>query len=250
MIVILILAVIVVVVDGLVPSSSSSSSSLSSSSLSMKPKRYVDTFNEKLLTVVKTSLVSSLLLPTASTARMESILGNYKDVQNGYEVDILPGWTSIKKSTPTPSLEKFQEEEVLFTSTNFVEGSSLSITRTNAARLLKDFDIEWWFSPLTTMKDVGSADLIAKLLILQRQGEFEKKQTTSEILNAKITDTNELTFDFDTPLASSVLRRTIVKSYLRNNILVTVWLSALVSVFDEGGYGSSLNEIRSSFKLL
>ena len=85
---------------------------------------------------------------------------------------------------------------MLFTSTNFVEGSSLSITRTNAARLLKDFDIEWWFDSLKEMKDVGTAELIAKLLILQRQGEFEKKQTASEILSAKITDTNELQFEF------------------------------------------------------
>jgi len=129
-------------------------------------------------------------------------------------------------------------------------GSSLSITRTNAARLLKDFDIDWWFSPLNTMKDVGTPELIAKLLILQRQGEFEKKQTTSEIINAKINDDNELTFEFDTPLASSVLRRTIVKSYFKKNILVTIWLSALVSVFDDDGYGTSLNEIRSSFKPL
>lgn len=241
MILLLLIIMIIVLVD-----------SMSLSSMK-QPKKNIDIINNNLSSLTKKTIISiissSVLLPSCSLAKMEQIIGTYKDQQVGYEVTILPGWTSIKKSTPTPSLEKYQEEEVLFTSTNFVEGSSLSITRTNAARLLKDFDIDWWFSPLQTMKDVGSPDLIAKLLILQRQGEFEKKQTTSEILNAKI-DNNELTFEFDTPLASSVLRRTIVKTYFKNNTLYTVWLSALASVFEENGYGPSLYEIRSSFKQL
>ena len=52
--------------------------------------------------------------------------------------------------------------------------------------LLPDFDVEWWFAPLDTMADVGTADLTAKLLIMQRQAEFEKKDTPSIISDAKI----------------------------------------------------------------
>ena len=48
------------------------------------------------------------------------------------------------------------------------------------------------------MKDLGSPNLIAKLLVLQRQGEFEKKETSSEIFNAVIKgdDDNVLEFEF------------------------------------------------------
>ena len=68
-----------------------------------------------------------------------------------------------------PTIAKFQSEQVLLTASTLVEASSLSITRSNAAQLLKDFDIDWWFSPLNSISDVGSAELIAELLILQRQ---------------------------------------------------------------------------------
>jgi len=91
---------------------------------SMKqPKRAIDKVNESVITKVSVlSLLSSMILPSVSLAKMETIIGSYKDEQAGYTVTILPGWTSIRKSTPTPTMEKYQEEEVLFTSTNFVEG--------------------------------------------------------------------------------------------------------------------------------
>ena len=85
---------------------------------------------------------------------------------------------------------KYQTEEPLFIASSFVEACSMSITKTNAPRLLKDFDIEWWFAPLNKLTDLGSAELITKLLILQRQGEFEKKITPSEILISEFTNYN------------------------------------------------------------
>lgn len=52
---------------------------------------------------------------------------------------------------------------------SFRVGASLTVTRTAAGRLLKDFNIDWWFAPLNSMSDVGSADLISRLLSLQHQ---------------------------------------------------------------------------------
>lgn len=54
-------------------------------------------------------------------------------------------------------------------------GASITITRSNAGKLLKDFNIDWWFAPLNSMADVGSPELIAGLLSLQHQGVVSRK---------------------------------------------------------------------------
>jgi hypothetical protein len=171
----------------------------------------------------------------------------YEDKSSGFSIDLPPGWLPLPRKTPTPTMMKYQTEEVLFVANNFAEGSSLSVTRCNAGRLLKDFEIEWWFAPLEKMEDVGSADLISRLLILQRQGEFEKKETPSIATNTKI-DNDILTFEFSTPLAEEVTRKTIAKCFFRSGTLLVVWVSALSSVWD-GDYASKLNSLRDSFKL-
>lgn len=99
----------------------------------------------------------------------------YSDKKNKYSIEILPSWSIMEKTTPTPTMAKFQSEQVLMTASTFVEASSLSITKSNAAQLLRDFEIDWWFSPLSSIADVGSAELIAELLILQRQVKFMSK---------------------------------------------------------------------------
>ena len=80
----------------------------------------------------------------------------------------------MEKATTVPAMAKFQSEQVLMTASTFIEASSLSITKTNAAQLLKDFEIDWWFSPLNSISDVGSAQLVAELLVLQRQVTFTR----------------------------------------------------------------------------
>lgn len=120
---------------------------------------------------VATAVITNVLPAAAAVGTTESI---YKDTTNGFSVLVEPGWSIMPRKTPTPTMLQYASEEVLFTGSRFNEGggaSSLSVTRTNAVRLLKDFEIEWWFAPLNSMADLGSADLIAGLLILQRQGE-------------------------------------------------------------------------------
>ena len=116
--------------------------------------------------------VVTMTLPAA--AAVGTVESTYVDSSNGFSVLVEPGWSIMPRKTPTATLLQYAPEEVLFTGSRFNEGggaSSLSVTRTNAIRLLKDFEVEWWFAPLNSMKDLGSADLIAGLLILQRQGE-------------------------------------------------------------------------------
>ena len=122
-----------------------------------------------------TALASILVVrEPLSAAAADSTESTYKDSANGFSLLVEPGWSIMPRKTPTATMLQFQPEEVLFTGSRFNEGggaSSLSVTRTNAARLLKDFDVEWWFAPLNNMGDLGSAELISGLLILQRQGE-------------------------------------------------------------------------------
>ena len=127
-------------------------------------------------------VLTSALPAAAAVGTVES---TYLDSSNGFSVLVEPGWSIMPRKTPTATLLQYAPEEVLFTGSRFNEGggaSSLSVTRTNAVRLLKDFEVEWWFAPLNSMKDLGSADLIAGLLILQRQGEVSSNRIYAAII--------------------------------------------------------------------
>lgn len=120
------------------------------------------------------ALATAVFIKPPPAMATDVIESTYRDYSNGFSLLVEPGWSIMPRKTPTPTMLQFQSEEVLFTGSRFNEdggASSLSVTRSNAARLLKDFDIEWWFAPLKKMADLGSAELIAGLLILQRQGE-------------------------------------------------------------------------------
>ncbi len=160
-----------------------------------------------------------------------------------------PTWIIITKSTPTPSMLKYQIEESLFIASSIAESCSMSITKSNVQRLLKDFEVEWWFAPVDSISDIGSAELITNLLILQRQAAFESRVTPSEVINASIDVTDgSLVFTFDTPLKGST-RRTLGRAFYRNNSLYVLWISSLSNIVD-GQYGGTLKQIQSSFKLI
>ena len=138
--------------------------------------------------------------------------GVYVDNVNGFSVDVPVGWIVLPKKDPSTTLTRYRIEDVLFVASNFVEGASFSITRTDARRLLKDFNIDWWFGPLDTIGEVGNAVIISELLLNQRQANFEKKEIQTEIINAKINDTDQsISFEFKTSLAEEVYRKTAAK---------------------------------------
>lgn len=185
---------------------------------------------------------------SALTDEKNALEGIYSDKVNQFVIIVPPSWSINSRKLPVPKITRYSLEEVLFTATSFGEGSSLGITKSNARSLLQDFDVEYWFAPLNLLEDLGTADLVAKLLILQRQGEFEKKITTSELVNASFND-KKLDFTFDTPIAEGIYRRTAARTFFRNGSLYTVWISALSNIF-EGDYGKTLDIIRNSFLLI
>ena len=123
--------------------------------------------------ILWTALFGPIVLPLKSNAQGQETRF-YLDKKFKYSIGIPPSLSIMEKATTVPAMAKFQSEQVLMTASTFIEASSLSITRTNAAQLLKDFEIDWWFSPLNSISDVGSAQLVAELLVLQRQVTFTR----------------------------------------------------------------------------
>lgn len=165
----------------------------------------------------------------------------------GFTLSIPDGWTILPRKLPSPSFSQYMSEEILLVASNFVEGVSLSVTKSNAQRLLKDFNIDWWFDTISTIEDVGNADLISKLLILQRQGNFEGKiPSAASLLSSSLDNNHILTFTFDMPVAEGVARKTLVKSFFQNGYLYSLWISGLDAVFDDE-YAAVVRDIQSSF---
>lgn len=172
----------------------------------------------------------------------------YVDKTENFKILIPEGWVNLPRKQPSVTLSKYQSEDILLVSSNFNEGVSLSVTKTNARRLLKDFEIEWWFGDLNSIQDIGDADLISKLLILQRQNNFDGKiQSATELKSSKIDSQQNLYFDFNTPIADAVMRKSKSKCFYHNNYLYVLWINALGSVFDSD-YNMTINEIMSSFE--
>jgi hypothetical protein len=205
----------------------------------------------------------AVILSARPSLAAEGIEAGSSDTQlfidkiNRFSASFPPGWTKFVGKQPTPTMLKYQVEESLLVGNNFAEGASFGVTRTNAVRLLKDFGVEWWFAPLESMTDVGSPELVAELLVLQRQGDFERKTSPSQLRNSNFVG-NTLLFEFDTPLAESVNRRTICKTIFRPALpnsksqtptLYCFWISALSNVMI-GDYRPTIDAMRDSFTIL
>ena len=203
-----------------------------------------DVLVDKLIAALSISTVATITLPKLCASDSND-LDQVVDKNSGFKIGVFPGWITIPRKLPTPTLSKYQIEEILLVATNFAEGASLSVTRLNAKQLLKDFDIDWWFAPLEKYSDVGSPNLIAELLVLQRQSDFEKKSTPSELLGVVLLG-NELDFSFKTPIAEGVFRQTQVKSFFKDGEIISLWISGLSSLFDSD-YSNQIKRIADSF---
>lgn len=170
----------------------------------------------------------------------------YIDTKNGFSVMVPEGFNIMPRSPELGrGFDKYLKEDRFVIGSNFVEGCSFGVTKTQAQRLLKDFEIEWWFAPLNSIQEMGSAKLIAELLILQRQGTFVERLTSAEITSA-VVEGNKLTFEFVLPLAREVNRKTRAVAYYKDGSLTVLWLSCLQSVFD-GAFGDTLGRWETAF---
>lgn len=199
----------------------------------------------------------------------------YSDTKNGFTIrppsdfSILPPKKAIKEvSAGLP-------EETLFQSQNFAIGGTISVTRTNIQRLLEDFGIPWANSRvIKTLPDVGSANIIAQLLLLQRQGAFGNEwfRTTlkltsasndaaitnmdgniSEMISTKLIETDghsSVEFTFTTPLSVGI-RATSAKVLYKpaTNSLFVAWISGIDSKIEATAFKDLSRAVLDSFAL-
>lgn len=196
----------------------------------------------KYLSILGSSVVSS---------KVKAAEGLFIDPDNKFSLLIPPHWSVNDKKFSLPSPGKFLSEQILFSAVNVQDKCSMSVTKSEARRLLKDFDIEYWFAPLETIADVGSAEIISKLLILQRDEAFEKKASATELLSANFIPSinNALLFSCQAPIDDTKMRETIAKTIYLNGQLYTLWISSRPNVI-HGEYGeATLKTILQSFTI-
>lgn len=233
-----------------------------------KPELPSNSDRKSVPTLIKTIIASSLITassfnwnPNIALASQDSAVqysNEYIDNRNKFSVVVPPNWIVMKTKVPTPTLVQYVLEETLFVANNILDGLSISITLSDVPRLLKDFKIDYWFAPFDSLSNIGKPELIARLLILQRQSEFEKMETTSVINKAEISEDGRiLMFEFTTPTLGIVRdRETTGITYFRNNKLVTLWVSSSESLSERSSNDGSLSKddqrqsIINSFKLI
>ena len=121
--------------------------------------------------VISKSIMSQLILGLGTASKILADDGYddiYLDKRNNFQINRADGWTLMPREVKN-SLSQYMPEEIALVGSNFVEGASLSVTKSRARQLLKDMKIDWWFDNFKSINDLGSANLIAELLIRQRQ---------------------------------------------------------------------------------
>lgn len=248
-----------------------SSSSFSSSG----PTNYHELYKQRkskafeiISSVIATSSLSLCFSPAKSLASENDLTSTssiFIDKINKYCVAIPSSFIIMKNIIPKPAISKYSVEETLLTATNFNEFASLSITKTNVPNLLHDFNIDYWFAPFDSISQIGSPELLSKLLILQRQSDFENKKSVSVVTKSSFSsvnnnsnsnnevDKNVLYFTFKTPTGNNGnnggLRYTAAKAYFKNNNVFVLWVStSQVGVHEENL--QSFDSLLNSFLIL
>jgi hypothetical protein len=241
------------------------SSSTSNNPATIQQHSVSETINALRLALFATS---SILLP--SNANADNPVLSYVDNQENFSITLPAGFVSVprKSSQSKGSTGAAQPVEVLLTANNFASQAAISVGKTYVPQLLEDFSVPWSKRAISKIGDVGTARIVAELLILQRQGAFGSEwfktklavtddneaaltnmdQNISQVLSA-VEDTNSVTFEFLTPVSVGV-RHTTVKSILKGNYLFTSWLSAMDSNWNKPEFRQQLVDSRESFMLV
>ena len=206
---------------------------------------------------------------------------DYVDEENHIKLSLFPGWrVSLKPPSRAekavfslnPKSIVYKPQEILLSASNFAEGSSLTVVKTDARRMLKAGNVEWWFSPLETVRDLGSASLISTLIIQERLEQLKDSSPYDistpdgtkltyndyqnavlkefELLESVINDVEQsIAFSYVSPLAPLVNSKTLGKTFYRGEKLITLFVSSLLSV-QEGDYGLVLKDIVNSYSYI
>jgi hypothetical protein len=202
----------------------------------------------------------------------------YIDEVNHFRVSIFPGWKVTSKPPDSaqravfslnPKSAMFKSQEILFSASNFAEGTSMTVVKTDARQMLKDANVEWWFGPLDTLREVGTPLLISELLIRDRFSQLKDsnpyefgstdraKRSFNDYQNADLKEfdiqeslSNEteqsVSFSYVSEIAPLVKSKTLGKAYYRQGKLFVLLVSSLSNV-QESEYGAVLKDIVNSY---
>ena len=93
---------------------------------------------------------------------------DYVDVKNGFSIVIPVGFSSMpRKKAASDSLTTGVPVEILLVAQDFLKGASLSVGRSDVPQLLDDFSVPWAGKPINSIADVGTANIVSEILILQ-----------------------------------------------------------------------------------
>jgi hypothetical protein len=120
------------------------------------------------VTAVLASALTSGNDPADASTSSNNVDRNYFDKENGFAIDIPVGFSSMpRKKGGGDSLSTGQPVEILLVAQDFLKGASLSIGRSDVPQLLNDFSVPWAGKPVNSIADVGTANIVSELLILQ-----------------------------------------------------------------------------------
>lgn len=120
------------------------------------------------VTAVLVSVLNSGNNPADAFTSSSNVDCNYIDKENGFAINIPVGFSSMpRKKGGGDSLSTGQPVEILLVAQDFLKGASLSIGRSDVPQLLDDFSVPWAGKPINTIADVGTANIVSELLILQ-----------------------------------------------------------------------------------
>lgn len=224
------------------------------------------------------SAVVNVFNPNRVAANEEDL---YVDEINRFRVSIFPGWKVTSKPPDStqravfslnPKSAMFKSQEIIFSASNFAEGASMTVIKTDARQMLKDANVEWWFGPLDTLREVGTPSLISELLIEDRISQLKDsspyefgsldrpKRSFNDYQNADLkrfdiqelsTNENEqsVSFSYVSEIAPLVNSKTLAKAYYRQGKLFVLLVSSLSNV-QEGEYGTVLKAIVNSYSYI
>lgn len=215
---------------------------------------------------------TSILLPIRINSARAADNVPYVDNAEKFSIILPAGFVNVprKSGQSKGSTGAAQPVEVLLTANDFASQAAISVGKTYVPQLLEDFSIPWSKRAISKIEDVGTAKIVAELLILQRQGAFgsewfKTKLALTDDNEAALTNMdnniseiisctedkggNSVTFDFLTPVSAGI-RYTTATSRLKGNYLFTSWISAIDSNWNKPEFRQLLINSRESFLLL
>ena len=122
--------------------------------------------------IFSATIVTGTVLNVGNKAADASTAGiadrTYIDSKNGFSIEIPEGFSSMpRKKAGSDSLSTGQPVEILLVAQDFLKGASLSVGRSDVPQLLDDFSVPWAGKPINSIVDVGTANIVSELLILQ-----------------------------------------------------------------------------------